>query len=335
MKKIHYSQQRILPEDVAALKKVLNSGWIAGSGPKTKEYEEAVADFTGYRFAIAVNSATAGLEICYKWYFSGLKYVYIPTLTFVATANVAYRQGLGIKFADADDKTLAGYTPDVSVSYAGYPLQGDGLVADDAHYLFRDMAQYGRYKARVLSHHAIKTLGNSGEGGTILTDDEEFAMFALEYRNHGRDSNGLTVFAGSNCRMTDIQAALLLEQLSRWDSENSMRHEIAQYYRESLRGVVELPPYHKRHSLHLFPIKLRNNDERDAVQLSLLNKGIGTQINYRPVHMQPLYQHIQCECPVSEDHFNRSVSIPMHLNLRHDDLVDIVSEITGVVNRDE
>lgn len=324
---IHYSQQTILPEDVKAVEKALTSNWIAGSGPTTQKFEEAIADFTGYRFAVAVSNASVGLEIAYKWYFSKMKYIYIPTLTFVATANMAYRQGLELKFADADDKTLCGYTPDVSISYAGYPLQGSGLVADDAHYLFDSMAEYGNYKARVISHHAIKTLGNSGEGGTILTNDADFDAFAREYRNHGRNSDGLTTFAGTNYRMTDIQASLLLSQLERWYQSNSRRHEIANYYRDSLAGYVELPPYHKRHSLHLFPIKFKSTEDRDRIQQQLKERGIGTQINYRPVHMQPLYQHIAADCPVAEDHFARSLSIPIHLNLGEVELNYIVESI--------
>lgn len=240
---------------------------------------------------------------------------------------MAYRQGLELKFADADDKTLCGYTPDVSISYAGYPLQGSGLVADDAHYLFDSMAEYGNYKTRVISHHAIKTLGNSGEGGTILTNDADFDAFAREYRNHGRNSDGLTTFAGTNYRMTDIQASLLLSQLDRWYQNNSRRHEIANYYRDSLAGYVELPPYHKRHSLHLFPIKFKSTEDRDRIQQQLKERGIGTQINYRPVHMQPLYQYIAADCPVAEDHFARSLSIPIHLNLGEVELNYIVESI--------
>lgn len=255
-----------------------------------------------------------------------MKYIFVPTLTFVATANVAHRQGLDIKFTDADDKTLCSYSPDVSVSLAGFPLSGRGLVADEAHYLFENMSDYGEYKARVISHHSVKPL-SSGDGGTILTNDADFAQFALEYKNHGRDANGMALFPGTNARMTDIQAALLISQLDRWHETNSRRHEIAWQYMDALRGYVELPPYHKRHALHLFMIKLPSTEKRDALQGYLKDRGIGTQIHYRPVHQQPLYRHIYADCPIADDHFARSLSIPMHVGLNDQDIQFIIESI--------
>ena len=286
-----------------------------------------MASFTGHRFCVGVSSATAGLEIAYSYYLANRKWVFIPTLTFVATANVAYRQGLEIKFSDADDKTLCTYSPDVSISLAGYPLSGQGLIADESHYLFPDMAGHcSGYKARVLSFHSVKPLA-AGEGGCILTDDADFYEYALEYRQHGRDQNGLTVFAGNNTRLTDIQAALLLSQLNRWHETNARRHEIAQYYNEVLRGYVDLPPYHKRHSLHLYMIKLKSTEVRDDLRNHLEESGIGTQVHYRPVHQQPLYRHIYADCPVADDHFARSLSIPIHTALDEQDLTRITTAI--------
>lgn len=322
---INYSQPNLNEEDVKAVQAVLTSNWLT-TGPKTQEWEESVANFCGYRFAISVANATVGLMVAYEWYFNKVKYVFVPTLTFVATANMALRQGLGIKFADSDDKTLCGYTPDISVSYGGYPLSGRGLVADEAHYFYENMSEYGDYKARVISHHAVKPLA-CGDGGTILTNDADFAKFAIEYRNHGRDAMGLTTFPGSNLRMTDIQAALLLSQLDRWHVTNSIRHEIAQFYQRELFGYVELPPYHKRHALHLFPIKLQTTEQRDKLQDELKQRGIGTQIHYRPVHQQPLYQHTYADCPVADDHFARSLSIPLHVGLKQNELNYIVESI--------
>ena len=274
------------------------------------------------------------MEIAYKWYFAGRKWVFIPTLTFVATANMAYRQGLDIKFADSDDRTLNGYSPDVSVCYGGYPLSGRGLVSDEAHYIYENMGGYNDrdYKASVISTHAVKPL-SSGEGGTILTNDEEFALFANEYRSHGRDENGLTVFAGHNFRMTEMQAALLLSQLDRWHEMNARRHEIAQYYRTELAGYVELPPYHKRHSLHLFPIKLPSTQMRDELRIYLKEKGIGTQIHYKPVHQQPLYQHIYADCPIADDQYARSLSLPMHVGLNDDEIKYVANSIKEALGK--
>lgn len=327
---IHYSQPTILPEDVKAVERVLNSGWIAGNGPETKRFEDAIAEFTGFKHAIAVCNATAGLFIAASWYLANstkLKWAFVPTLTFVATANVVNQQGVAIKFADADPLLKTCQTFDMSVSYGGYPLMGNGLIADDAHYLFSDMARVGSYKCRVISMHAVKNIGNSGEGGTILTDDDNFARYAREYRNHGRNEQGLTTFAGLNFRWTDIQAALALSQLQRWEQDNYRRHEIAKYYREQLSGLVELPVHHKRHSYHLFPILFESKEKRDSVQAFLAGAGIGTQIHYRPAHTQPLYQYLNAECPVAEDHYARSLSIPMSSYLNDDEIEYVITSI--------
>ena len=207
---IPYGRQSIDEQDVAAVCSVLRSDWLT-TGPKVKQFEQAVADYVGVKFAVAVSSGTAALHCA--MYALGIgpgDEVIVPPMTFAATANCILYQGGTPVFADVDPETLlinpeqvkTKITPKtkaiIGVDYAGQPCDWNALrdiserhnlklVADGCH------ALGAKYKGKkvgsvaantVFSFHPVKHI-TTGEGGIITTDDEDLAIRMRLFRNHG------------------------------------------------------------------------------------------------------------------------------------------------------
>ena len=279
-KKIHpiipYGRQWIDEEDIRAVVDVLRSDWLT-TGPKISEFERAVADYVGAKFAVAVSSGTAALHAVMKAI--GVKpgdEVILPPMTFVATANCIVFQGATPVFVDVEPDTLlinpaeieskiTGQTKAIiAVDYAGHPCDyktlrdiaerhGLNLIADACH-------SFGaQYKGRnvgtladlsVLSFHPVKHI-TSGEGGMVVTDRLEFARSIQRFRNHGiandhsqRLSQGTWFYEmvdlGYNYRITDIQCALGKSQLRKLSGWIKRRREIACYYDQAFDRIPGL-----------------------------------------------------------------------------------------------
>ena len=213
---IPYGRQSIDDEDIKAVVEVLRSDWLT-TGQKVDEFEQAVADYVGAKYAVAVSSGTAALHCTMYALGIGLgDEVIISPLTFAATANCVVFQGGTPVFSDVEQDTLlldpslieAKVTPRtkaiIAVDYAGQPCNYDRLrsiaekyglkiVADGCHALG---AEYREKKAgsladmTVFSFHPVKHI-TTGEGGMITTDDAELAARMRLFRNHGitRDPN--------------------------------------------------------------------------------------------------------------------------------------------------
>lgn len=266
---VPYSRQWLDDEDVAAVVEVLHSDWLT-TGPKVDEFEQALADYTGTREAVAVSSGTAALHAAmYALDIGPGDEVIVPTMTFAATANcVAYQGGTPV-FADVTPETLlidpasveANITPRtkaiIAVDYAGHPCDYDtlrsianrhglALVADACHSL--GAAHKGRpvgslADINAFSFHPVKPI-TTGEGGAITTQDAELARRARLFRNHGittdyrqRGQQGTWFYEmvdlGYNYRLSDIQCALGLRQLKRIDQWTARRQAIARLYNDA------------------------------------------------------------------------------------------------------
>jgi perosamine synthetase len=207
---IPYGRQFIDEDDINAVVEVLRSDWLT-TGPKVAEFEKAVGQFVGAKYAVAVSSGTAALHCAmYALGIGSGDEVIVPCMTFVATANCVVYQGGTPVFADVDPDTLlvdpeqveAKITPNtraiIGVDYAGQPCDWDALreiakrhnlylVADGCHALGAE------YKGRgvgsladmtVFSFHPVKHI-TTGEGGMIVTDNPNLAERMRIFRNHG------------------------------------------------------------------------------------------------------------------------------------------------------
>ncbi|MFC1884984.1 UDP-4-amino-4,6-dideoxy-N-acetyl-beta-L-altrosamine transaminase [Thermodesulfobacteriota bacterium] len=275
---IPYGRQYLDEEDIREVSKVLRSNWLT-TGPRVSDFEEAVADYVGVKYAVAVNSGTAALHC--SMYALGIDdgdEVIVPPMTFAATANcIVYQKGVPV-FADVDPNTLL-IDPEgieekiglrtkaiVAVDYAGHPCNYEklkyiakknnmSLISDGCHALG---AEYKKEKVgtladmTVFSFHPVKHI-TTGEGGMIVTNDSEYRDRMRRFRNHGiksdyvkRDAMGSWVYEidelGFNYRITDIQCALGISQLKKLEGFLKRRREIAELYNVLLLDIPTIRP---------------------------------------------------------------------------------------------
>jgi dTDP-4-amino-4,6-dideoxygalactose transaminase len=226
------------------------------------------------------------------------------------------------------------------------------VVSDCAHAI---EAEYQGRKVGALgttacySFYATKNLA-TGNGGMLVTDDDELARLAQSQRDHGMASGAWTryhtgefqeypmVHLGYKYIMWDLQAALGLQQLRRLEERHRRRLELAARYAAALKPLaesVELLPSREdtRHAHHLFVVKLIGLD-RNRVAAEMEASGIGVGVHYRPVHLEPFYRerygHLPGELPVAEDAGSRVLSLPFWPEMKDEELLRVVSVLAEV-----
>ncbi|MCX9156152.1 UDP-4-amino-4,6-dideoxy-N-acetyl-beta-L-altrosamine transaminase [Niveibacterium sp. 24ML] len=237
----------------------------------------------------------------------------------------------------------------VSVDFAGQPCDyaaiadlkreyGFRLIEDASHAIGATLAgaRIGALPVAditVFSFHPVKIV-TSAEGGMLLTADADLAAAARRLRSHGieRDPARLTQpdqggwyyeqqELGWNYRITDLQAALGASQIARIDAFLERRRALAQRYDEALADLPLQRPWQRPGALsayHLYPIVLRDADQRRQVYERLREAGIGVQVHYLPVHLQPYYRALGFapgQFPVAEWYAERTLSLPLYADL--------------------
>ena len=277
---IPYGKQWIDDDDINEVVSVLKSDWIT-TGPKIKEFEDALCAYTGCRHCVAVNSGTSALDIAVQALElpKGSEVITTP-FTFVATSNAIIYNGLKPVFADICSDTFNIDPEDIRrkitkdtkaiiyVDYAGQPCDIKVIreIADEFDlYLIEDAchaigAEYDGNKVgnfadlTIFSFHPVKHI-TTGEGGAVVTDDEGLYERLSLLRSHGIDKDAQDRYGpdaswaydmkylGRNYRITDFQAALGISQLKKLDGFIDKRNELALRYQEILGdvGVVTLP----------------------------------------------------------------------------------------------
>ena len=275
---IPYGKQFIDEDDIRAVIEVLRSDWLT-TGPKVAEFEQAVADYVGAKYAVAVSSGTAALHCAmYAIGIGNGDEVIVPPMTFAATANCVVFQGGTPDFADVDPGTLLLDPAKVEekitektkaiigVDYAGQPSDWDRLreiadryklrlVADGCHALG---AEYKGKRVGTLadltafSFHPVKHI-TTGEGGMITTDNADYANRMRIFRNHGittdhhqREKQASWFYEmtdlGYNYRITDFQCAFGISQLQKLPKFLERRRKIAKHYDEAFASTPEITP---------------------------------------------------------------------------------------------
>ncbi len=356
--KVSIASPIIEDEEINAVIEVMKSGMIA-QGPKVIEFEKEFADFVGAKYGIATNSGTSALHVALLAAGIGEGDEVITTpFTFAATGNSILYVGAKPVFVDINPETFT-INPDeiegriTEKTKAIMPVQLYGQSADmdsimeiaKKHNLIviEDAAQahgatYKGNKVGVLgdmacfSFYPTKNMTTS-EGGMITTNNKEFAENAKVYRAHGAAVKYHHDVLGYNFRMTDISAAIGLEQLKKIDSFNEKRINNAIYLNEGLAGVkgVETPVVSEgyKHVYHQYTIKIANG-KRDEFSQYLLDNGVGNGIYYPiPLYNQVLYTKMgyNQSLPVTEKVVNEVLSLPVHPNLSKDDLDLIIKTV--------
>lgn len=369
MMPINYGKQFIDDNDINAVVEVLKSDFLT-QGPKIAEFEEKLAKYHECKFAVAFSNGTAALHGAY--YASGIQSgeEFITSAnTFVASANAGVYMNAVPVLCDIDLESynidfeflkskLSSKTKVVTpVSYAGNPVDikklreitGDNItiIHDAAHAIgskinganicdFADMA--------MISFHPVKHIA-CGEGGAILTNSEELFERLKLFRTHGIIKKPEStepwyyemVELGFNYRLTDMQCALGISQLSKLDWSLKRRNEIAVKYDEAFKGFDAIKtPFNSvgengLHSYHLYPILLKNKDDRLPFYNYMKENNIFVQVHYIPINYMPFYQknygYKKGDMPKSEDFYSREISLPMYPSLSDDEQSYVIQTI--------
>jgi len=333
-------------EEVAAVREVLASGMLA-QGPKVKAFESAFAKDVGRKQGIAVANGTEALHIALAAHGIGAgNEVLIPPLTFFATASTVLQCGARPVFVDVTRdsysmdpakvaaaitrKTAAimpvhlyGQTAEMdpvleAARSQGLPVIEDAAQAHGAEYHGKKAGNLG--DTACFSFYATKNM-TTGEGGMIVTDNDEIADKARLLRDHGQASKYQHVLVGYNYRMTEIAAAIGLVQLQKLDGWVKQRRANAAALTKGLEGIDGLvPPSEGNWMVHsYYQYIVRREDSfpisRDEIVRLLTEDGVGS----RPSYPMPLYQQkalrdlrIRGRCPVAEDVVPRLFELPVH-----------------------
>jgi UDP-4-amino-4,6-dideoxy-N-acetyl-beta-L-altrosamine transaminase len=377
---IPYARPDLDAHDIRAVVEVLQTDWLT-QGPAQERFENAVADYCGVRYAVAVSSGTAGLHLAYLALGLGPhQRVWTSPNTFVATANAAVYCGAAVDFVDIDPRTYnlspAAFarkleehpnerpTVVIPVHFAGQSCAMEeisrlaraheiAVVEDATHaiggtYQGRPVGCCQWSDATVLSFHAVKII-TSGEGGMILTNRADLYEKLVRLRSHGitrredlfqQPSPGPWYYEqielGYNYRLTDIQAALGLSQTKRLDAFVARRREIAHAYDQALADLPVTRPWQDpttHSSWHLYVIRLAldqiKKTQRQVFE-ELREGGIGVNLHYIPVHLQPYYRDLAFkpgDFPEAERYYREAVTLPLFPLLTHEELNIVVAQL--------
>ena len=373
--KIPLSRPDITDLEREAVMQVLRTPHLA-LGPKLREFERAMADYHGRRHAVAVNSGTSGLHLAMiaLGLEAGQEVITTP-FSFVASTNcILYENGTP-RFVDIDPDTWniditrldAAVTPRtrgiLPVHVFGLPCDMKAIrefaaardlwVVEDACEAVgaysRDTLSGSASDIAVLAFYPNKQL-TTGEGGMVLTDDDGHAEIMRSVHNQGRSSSDDWLSherLGYNYRMSDIQAALGLAQLSRIDEIMARRAQVARWYDERLADCDWLSgqavPDGTRKSWFVYVVKLDASFDRtgrDAILAGLGEREIGCSNYFSPIHLQPFMRERlgtgKGDLPITEDVADRTIALPFFNNLGEaevDHVCDSLCEIAASVTR--
>lgn len=387
---IPYGRQSIDESDIGAVIDVLRSPSLT-QGPKILEFEQAIADYVGAKYCVAVTSATAGLHVaCLATDINSSEEIITSPNTFLSSVNCGVFSGARPCFVDIDSRT---YNMDetkltkaltfktrvlVPVHFAGQPCNMKAIhqtvdefqnkigkkvyiIEDAAHALgsLYDGKKVGDCRHSdmcVFSFHPVKHI-TTAEGGAITTNDHDLYERLLLFRNHGMTRDPGLIRSqtsdpwyyeqhvlGYNYRITDVQCALGLSQLKRIDEFKSRRREIINRYNDAFRDTPALTvPFEADYAdsnFHLYVLLVDFESigvSRAVFMQTLKRHGISTQVHYIPVHTQPYYRKkfdfSWGDFPISEEYYNKTITLPLHPNLSDDDVQTIIIHTLELVEK--
>lgn len=376
-----FARPDITEAEIEAVVETMRSGWLT-TGPNAAAFEKEFAEFLGGgRHAVAINSATAGLHLAFEAIGIGPgDEVLVPSWTFTATAEAVQYLGGDPVFVDSDPETLCMDLDDAArritertvaiapVHYSGLAVPNGALkaladehglkVVEDAAHAFPtlnegELVGAGQYEATVYSFYATKTM-TTGEGGMVVTPDEELAKRMRVMRLHGIDRDVFdryssdkpswyydVVAAGYKYNLTDTAAAMGRVQLKRTPEMVARRTEIGARYDEAFADLpVQLPAHAKEgssHAWHLYCLRLNDDAplDRDRFIERMSEAGVGTSVHFIPLHLQPhwrdTYQLTPEQYPVATREFARAVSLPIFSAMTDDDVERVVDAVRSIL----
>lgn len=393
LKKIPFSPPDITEAEIEAVVEVLRSGWIT-TGPNLIKFEEELAKYCDANHAVALNSATAAMELVLKVLDikAGDEIITTP-YTYTATASVAIHRGIKPIFCDvAKDSFFMDYDKlkdlitektkvIMPVDFAGVPCDYDkikevlkDLNREDIIILVDSAHAFGaKYKGEkvgaqcdfhTFSFHAVKNF-TTAEGGAITFNNNNFNNKENLFQDfkftalHGQSKDALAklkpgaweydiVTDGFKCNMTDINAAIGRVQLTRYEDMLKYRKQIFETYTKILEkeefSIIPETKYGEgtESSYHIYPLRIKgfNEEKRNELIQRLAEKGIATNVHFKPLPMFTLYKNLGYKIedyPNAYNQYKNEISLPVYSKLALEDVEYIaktlVSEVKDIINK--
>jgi dTDP-4-amino-4,6-dideoxygalactose transaminase len=365
--------------EIQSVVETLKSGWLT-TGPKVKRFEEDFANYLGARHAIAVNSGTAALHLALDAV--GIKEgdeVIVPTMTFAATAEIVLYFKAKPVFVDCQPDTLnldpsrieAAITSKtkaiIPVHIGGRPCEMDRILDIAKRHDLRVIEDAAHALPTGYNGHTVGTIGDitcfsfyatktitTGEGGMATTENPEWAERMRIMSLHGISHDAWKRYTkegswyyeilspGFKYNLTDIGAAIGIEQLKKCDEFWEARQRIAMIYGKAFADLqeIQLPTYPNdvRHAWHLFIIQLnleRLRINRNLFIEALREKQIGTSVHFIPLHLHPYYRdkfgYKPEDFPNASAVFDRIISLPIYPKMTEANVRDVIVAVRQIV----
>ncbi len=367
-------------EEWQALKEPVMTGWLT-QGPKVEAFEKAFAQRHGVKYALASSSCTTALHLILVALGVGAgDEVIVPAFTWVSTANVVLYCGATPVFVDIDRTSfnidpgqiskkltkrtkavlpvhLFGLCADIDAiveAASGIPIIEDAACASGSSYKGRPAGSLGI--AAAFSFHPRKSI-TTGEGGMVTTDNQELAYKISSLRNHGASISEEERHHGSqpyvlpdfnllgfNYRMTDLQGAVGVVQLSKLNDFIQERERWANFYKRELAGIpwlhTPVTPIGYRHGWQAYVCYIDESKSpmtRNEMMKALYTRGIHTRPGTHAVHMLGLYREkfafAPDDYPTARDCEHQTMAIPLHNRMTAEDYEFVVKVIKNLGGR--
>lgn len=347
---LSYSHQNIDQSDIEVVNAALKEDFLTG-GKKVEEFENALCEYIGVKYACVLNSATSALHLAYTALDVSQKIVLTTPMTFVATSNAALMAGAKVEFIDIKSdgnideiKLEARLKKDIKdigaicvVDFAGNSVEMDSILnlaktyniplIDDASHalgaLYKGEKVGSKADLSIFSFHPVKPI-TTFEGGAVVSNDKEKIDQIKLLRSHGIvkkrlwDSDMLSL--GYNYRLSDVACALGINQLKKLDLNLEKRELIAQFYEKEFANnpyfsTIKIKDY-KKSSRHLYPILLfpQFYCQKEEIFQALINAKIGVQVHYKPVYAFSFYKKLLGEIYLEncDNFYKAELSLPAH-----------------------
>jgi perosamine synthetase len=375
---IYLSRPDITEKEIEAVCAVLRSPNLS-LGPKLPEFENAFTEYVGIKRAVAVNSGTSGLFLCMSALGLGQGDEVITTpFTFIASATTIMMAGARPVFVDIEPESLNIDAAKIEsaitnktkailpVEVFGNPAGMDKVcqvagknnlivIEDSCEALGSALngKKAGTFsKISVFAFYPNKQM-TTGEGGMIMTNDDNLADICVSLRNQGRGKGGGWLAherLGYNFRLSDINCALGIVQLSRIEEIKAKRRQVAKWYQEILaaddRLTVPVEPNGCDISWFVFVVRLAEEftgrrrkascGQRDRILQDMKDRGIQVSNYFPPVHLQPFiskqFGYKKGDFPITESVCERTIALPFYNNLKKDEVAIVCKTLKEVLD---
>jgi dTDP-4-amino-4,6-dideoxygalactose transaminase len=368
--KIDFFKHNVNKVDINNVVRVLQTIFLT-TGEDVSDFEKELAAYTGNKYAIGVTSCTDALFLAAKYLgFKPGDEVITTPMSFIATANVIEYCGATPVFVDVEADTgnidaslieaaitkktkgiilthLYGQMCDMKKISSIAKKHNLKVIEDAAHCIegTRDGVKVGELSdAACYSFYPTKNI-TSGEGGAVSTNNQDMYEWLKSARSHGMSKNAADrytkryqhydmEFLGYKCNMTNIQAALVINQLKRIDSLLDKREKVAQKYNRgfSKNSNISIPKVksNSKHARHLYTIWVKPA-ERDSLLSKLGDAGIGVAVNFRTIHLMKYYRekygYLPGSFPIAEHIGNSTITLPFYPKLSGNEIDQVIKTV--------